>query len=149
MPVRPSLIRSIPFWILVVGSLAVTVAGAAIVFGTLPGMIAGLTDQTATTAQVYGGQSWIVVGAALLGAGAIGLVAVLALAVVSSLLRVVEAPQSAAIVADDELVVPGVYVAAPESSLVEEPVVAPVADDAAVAAAPESPVPNEETAHTR
>jgi len=88
MIVRPSLVRSIPFWILLAGSVAVTVTGAMIVAGTLPQMVAGLEDQTATTGQVYGGQSWIVVGAGLLTAGIVGVFAVLALAAARSFLAV-------------------------------------------------------------
>lgn len=85
MTSRPRLITSIPFWILLVGSLAATVAGGWIALTKVTTMVAGLTAQNATTADVYGGQSWIVIGGALLGAGLIGLVATLALAVLRAL----------------------------------------------------------------
>ncbi|MFS0733206.1 dinucleotide-utilizing enzyme [Microbacterium sp. 1P10UB] len=100
MIVRPSLTRSIPFWILLVASLAVTVAGAAIVATTLPAMIAGLDDQTATGGLVYGGQSWITIGSGLLAAGLVGLFVLLALAAARSFLPVVK-PTADAIEADD------------------------------------------------
>ncbi|AZS36633.1 hypothetical protein CVS47_01240 [Microbacterium lemovicicum] len=101
MNVRPSLTRSIPFWILLVASLAVTVAGAAIVATTLPAMIAGLDDQTATGGLVYGGQSWITIGSGLLAAGLVGLFVLLALAAARSFLPVATPTAEAVDVADD------------------------------------------------
>ncbi|PRB07306.1 hypothetical protein [Microbacterium sp. MYb64] len=78
--------RSIPFWILLAASIALVVAGLLTVLDHLGTMTATLKDGSATGLEVYGGQSWIVLGAALLGAGALGVLLTLALAVVSSLL---------------------------------------------------------------
>lgn len=84
MNTRPSLVRSIPFWILLVGSLASVGFGLWLMSDKLSVMISTLTDQSATGVEVYAGQSWIVVAAAFIGAGLVGLVAVLALAVARS-----------------------------------------------------------------
>jgi len=78
--------RSIPFWILLAASIALVVAGLLTVLDHLGTMTATLKDGSATGLEVYGGQSWIVLGAALLGAGALGVLLTLALAVVSTLL---------------------------------------------------------------
>ena len=78
--------RSIPFWILLAASIALIAAGLLTVLDHLGTMTATLKDGSATGLEVYGGQSWIVLGAALLGAGALGVLLTLALAVVSSLL---------------------------------------------------------------
>ncbi|WP_159500834.1 hypothetical protein [Microbacterium sp. 18062] len=85
MNTRPRLTRSIPYWGLVVGSAASVGFGVWLTVDTLGTMTAGLDDGTATTAQVYGGQSWIVFGAAFVAAGLVGLVAALALAAARSL----------------------------------------------------------------
>ncbi|UUT35231.1 dinucleotide-utilizing enzyme [Microbacterium elymi] len=84
MSARPRLVRSIPFWFLVAGSLAAVAVGGWLVLEKLTTMIVGLDANSATAADVYGGQSWIVVGAALAVAGLVGLVTVLALAVLRS-----------------------------------------------------------------
>lgn len=153
MTSRPRVARSIPFWVLFAGSLVATAGGAWISFSKLGTMIAGLTAQTATTAEVYGGQSWIVLGAALLGAGLIGLIAVLALAVVGSLLSpaaaTVEAVDDVAVAGDD---LPFVEVApvgaaapaAPTAVASDAPVIetaaeAPVADETDAEPAPADP----------
>lgn len=81
---RPRFTRSVPFWILLVGSLAAVAYGAWIVVDKIATMNTTLTDQTATGVEVYGGQAWVTLGAAIVGAGLIGLVATLALAVASS-----------------------------------------------------------------
>jgi hypothetical protein len=78
--------RSIPFWILLTASIGLIVAGLLTVLDHLGTMTATLKDGSATGLEVYGGQSWVVLGAALLGAGALGVLLTLALAVVSSLL---------------------------------------------------------------
>lgn len=85
MKTRFRLLTSIPFWVLVVASLAAIVGGLAIVLNGINAMEQVLNDPNATVVQVYVGQSWVVVGAAVLGAGAIGIVAVLALAAASAL----------------------------------------------------------------
>jgi len=73
MSTRPRLVRSIPFWVLIVGSLASSAAGAYLLLDRLGGMDARLTDGTATSNDVYVGQIWAVLGAILIGAGLIGL----------------------------------------------------------------------------
>lgn len=67
------LIRSIPFWVLVGGSVVATIGGAFLLISTLTSMLTTLTDGTATGADVYVGQVWAVVGAIIAGAGLIGL----------------------------------------------------------------------------
>ncbi|OZB82212.1 hypothetical protein [Microbacterium sp. 13-71-7] len=96
--------RSIPFWILLAASIALVVAGLLTVLDHLGTMTATLKDGSATGLEVYGGQSWIVLGAALLGAGALGVLLTLALAVVSSLLGAATAkPVEIAPLAVDDL----------------------------------------------
>lgn len=73
MSTRPRLVRSIPFWLLIVGSLASSAAGAYLLLDRLGGMDARLTDGTATSNDVYVGQIWAVLGAILIGAGLVGL----------------------------------------------------------------------------
>ena len=87
MKTRPRLVTSIPFWVLVVASLAAIAGGLAIVLNGIDAMEQVLNDPNATVVQVYVGQSWVVVGAAVLGAGAIGIVAGLALAAAATLTR--------------------------------------------------------------
>lgn len=84
MSYRPRLIRSIPFWILLVGSLASVAFGALLVVDKIAIMNTTITDQTATGIEVYGGQAWVTLGAALVGSGLVGLVATLFLAVAAS-----------------------------------------------------------------
>lgn len=86
MPIRPSLVRSIPFWILLAGSLASVIVGGLLVVDKIGIMSEALLAGTATVVEVYVGQSWIVVGGALIAAGLIGFVAALGLAVVKSLM---------------------------------------------------------------
>jgi len=87
MKTRPRLVTSIPFWVLVAGSLAAIAGGLAIVLNGIDAMEQVLNDPNATVVQVYVGQSWVVVGAAVLGAGAVGIVAALALAAATALVR--------------------------------------------------------------
>ncbi len=87
MKTRPRLVTSIPFWVLVVASLAAIAGGLAIVLNGIDAMEQVLNDPNATVVQVYVGQSWVVVGAAVLGAGAVGIVAVLSLAAATTLTR--------------------------------------------------------------
>lgn len=84
MQTRPRLVTSIPFWVLLVLSLASVIGGLVIVFQQIDAMQAVLNDPNATVVTVYVAQSWAIVGAALLGAGALGLVATLAVAAVVS-----------------------------------------------------------------
>lgn len=70
---RPRLTRSIPFWLLVAGSLASVGVGSYVLTNNIGTMVATLTDGTATGVEVYAGQVWGVLGAILIGAGLIGL----------------------------------------------------------------------------
>jgi hypothetical protein len=95
-PTRPALARSVPFWILLVASVALAAVGAVTIAQHLGSMTKTLTDGSATGLDVYAGQSWVVVGAVLLGAGVLGLLLTLALAAASALLiRTAPAPVSA------------------------------------------------------
>ena len=89
--------RSISFWILLAASVALTVVGALVALDHLGTMTAALNNGSATGLEVYAGQSWIVIGAALLGAGVLGILLSLALAVVSTVVRA--APESPAALA--------------------------------------------------
>lgn len=86
MTTRRSLTRSIPFWALVAGSAASIAFGIWLAVDKVATMSSGLLDGTATPVDVYGGQSWVTLASAFVAAGLVGLVAVLALAVVHSLL---------------------------------------------------------------
>ncbi|WEK60014.1 MAG: hypothetical protein P0Y60_11735 [Candidatus Microbacterium colombiense] len=81
-----SLTRSIGFWLLLVLSLATTAVGGWIVAGQLGTMTSTLTDGTATGVEVYVGQSLVVVGAALLAAGVLGILLAVALTAVQALI---------------------------------------------------------------
>lgn len=70
---RPSLVRSLPFWVLTAGSLASAGYGGKLLLDTLGTMTTTLTDGTATGVDVYVGQSVATLGAVLLGAGVVGL----------------------------------------------------------------------------
>jgi len=85
MPTRPRLIRSIPFWGLVVVSLAAIVGGWYITTDKIASMTTTLTDGTATGVDVYVGQSIAQLGAILIGAGVIGILLALGVAAVSTL----------------------------------------------------------------
>ena len=85
MPNRPRLVRSIPFWGLVLVSLATAVAGALLLVDKLGSMTTTLTDGSATGVDVYVGQSVAVLGAILLGAGVIGILLALAVAAAAGL----------------------------------------------------------------
>ncbi|OUI76227.1 dinucleotide-utilizing enzyme, partial [Streptococcus pyogenes] len=56
MTVHPRLVRSIPFWILVAGSVAAIGGGAYILVEKLSNMEATILDNTATGVDVYVGQ---------------------------------------------------------------------------------------------
>lgn len=92
---RPRLSRSIPFWILVVGSLVSIAVGSWLVVEKIATMTSKLSDGSATGVEVYAGQSWVVFGAAFVAAGLIGLVAVLALAAARSFIAAPLAPHVA------------------------------------------------------
>ncbi|HWI30822.1 MAG TPA: hypothetical protein VNT50_04985 [Microbacterium sp.] len=77
---RPPLVRSIPFWGLVVLSLASIAVGGWVALSQIGSMNAALTAGTATGVEVYGGQSIAVIGSIVLGAGVVGLLLALAVA---------------------------------------------------------------------
>lgn len=81
-----SLTRSIGFWLLLVLSLASAGVGGWLIAGQVGTMTSTLLDGTATGIEVYVGQSLVVVGAALLGAGVIGLLIAIALTAVQALM---------------------------------------------------------------
>ncbi|WIM26528.1 dinucleotide-utilizing enzyme [Microbacterium sp. zg-Y625] len=85
MTSRARLARSIPFWILVVGSLATAIAGAVMLFDRLTVMATALAAGTATGIEVYVGQVEAVVGGILVGAGLVGLALALTVASARSL----------------------------------------------------------------
>jgi len=84
MSTRPRLTRSVPYWLLIVGSLASSAGGAYLLLDRLGGMDARLTDGTATSNDVYVGQIWAVLGAILIGAGLVGLALALTLGALRS-----------------------------------------------------------------
>lgn len=81
-----SLTRSIGFWLLLVLSLASAAVGGWLVAGQIGSMTTTLLANTATGVDVYVGQSLVVVGAVLLGAGVIGILIAVALTAVQSVL---------------------------------------------------------------
>jgi hypothetical protein len=85
MPTRPHLVRSIPFWALVVASVATAAYGAVLLVDKLGVMTTTLTDGTATGVEVYVGQSVAVLGAILLGVGIVGILISLAVAAAATL----------------------------------------------------------------
>jgi len=85
MNARPSLVRSIPFWALLAGSVATAAAGAFTLVDKLGTMTTTLTDGSATGVDVYVGQSIAILGAVLLGAGVIGILLTLAVATAATL----------------------------------------------------------------
>ena len=85
MSTRPRLVRSIPFWGLVAVSLGTIAGGAYVLNGTLGSMTTTLTDGTATGVDVYVGQSVALLGAVLVGAGAVGILLALGVAAAATL----------------------------------------------------------------
>jgi len=81
-----SLTRSIGFWLLLILSLAATAVGGWLISGQLGTMTTTLTDGTATGVEVYVGQSLVVVGSVVLGAGIIGILIAVALTAVQALI---------------------------------------------------------------
>lgn len=90
MTVRPSLVRSIPFWILVAGSVATAAIGAWLTVDKLGIMTVGLADGSATPADVYVGQVWAIIGGILIATGIVGLALALVLAVLRSFVPVTD-----------------------------------------------------------
>jgi hypothetical protein len=85
MSTRPHLIRSIPFWGLVVVSLATVAGGWFITTDKIASMTSTLTDGTATGVDVYVGQSMAQLGGILIGAGIVGILLSLGIAALSTL----------------------------------------------------------------
>lgn len=81
-----ALIRSIPYWLLLVLSLATLGLGAWITTDQIGVMTTTLLDGTATGVEVYAGQAWVVFGGALVAAGAIGVFLALAIAAAKTLM---------------------------------------------------------------
>ncbi|MGO1919800.1 MAG: hypothetical protein ACTH07_00345, partial [Microbacterium sp.] len=69
-----SLTRSIPFWALLVLSLAAVAVGGWLVWDKTSIMQTTLLDGTATNVEVYVGQAWITAGSGVLAAGGVGVV---------------------------------------------------------------------------
>lgn len=99
MTARPRLVRSVPYWILVVGSVVAGGVGLWLTLDKLGVMTSSILDGTATGVEVYAGQSWAVLGSILIGTGLIGLALALTVAVFSSLVK----PEEPALVLADTL----------------------------------------------
>ncbi|AUG29993.1 MULTISPECIES: dinucleotide-utilizing enzyme [Microbacterium] len=87
MPNTARVNRSIPFWVLVGGSVVAIGGGVYLLVDKLTIMANTLTDGTATGVEVYAGQIWAVLGAILIGAGLIGLALALTLGTLGALVR--------------------------------------------------------------
>ena len=116
---RPSLTRSIPFWALVVLSLAAVAYGAWFALSQITAMTAALSGPAPTAAEVYGPQSLAIVGAVVLGAGIVGILLALALAALRAL--VPSEPLEVVEVAEQVDVHAGPWDAAPTGDLVVTP----------------------------
>lgn len=102
MSTRPHLVRSVPFWGLVVVSLATAAGGAYLLSDRLGSMTTVLTAGTATPVDVYVGQSMAVAGAIVLGAGIIGLLLALGIAALSTLRPRAEVEPTESLEANDD-----------------------------------------------
>lgn len=80
------LARSVPFWVLLLASLASIGIGLWLVLTKVSEMSATLADGSATYEQVYVSPAWIGFGGVLVGAGILGLLLVLTLAALRSAL---------------------------------------------------------------
>lgn len=121
MTVRPSLVRSIPFWILLAGSVATSAFGVWLAVNTLGTMSVALTDGTATPVDVYVGQVWAIVGGVLIATGIVGLALALVVAVLRSFVPVtdIEIIEGLDWTADDEGLVAAEAGDAEQSPVVE------------------------------
>mgnify|MGYP001091222464 CR=1 FL=1 len=123
MPNTARVIRSIPFWVLVGGSVVAIGGGVYLLVTKLTIMANTLTDGTATGVEVYAGQIWAVLGAILIGAGLVGLALSLTLGTLGTLLR--GASVAPAVVAEEIEVIEVVEPAAEAvSATVAEPAAA-------------------------
>ncbi|WP_243225803.1 hypothetical protein [Microbacterium sp. CIAB417] len=80
-----ALVRSIPYWLLLVLSLAALGLGGWITTEQIGVMTATLLDGTATGVEVYAGQAWVVFSGALVAGGIVGLFLALAIAAAKTL----------------------------------------------------------------
>ncbi len=94
-----TLTRSAGFWLLIVVSLAAVGVGGWMIAGQVGTMTTTLMDGTATGVEVYVGQSLVVVGAVVLGAGLVGLLLSLGLVAARTL---VATPVTAATIVEQE-----------------------------------------------
>jgi hypothetical protein len=140
MLTRPSLARSIPFWVLFVGSLASAAYGVLLVVSKIATMEADIKAQSATAAiTVYTGQSWVVLGAALVGAGLVGLAAALFLGVLVRFVPAADIEVVEPVVGvEDTTAAPGAPVTPATPAAESIPATPPVADAAEAPAAPAS-----------
>ena len=110
------LIRSIPFWVLVGGSVVAIAGGASLLISKLTLMASTLTDGTATGVEVYAGQIWAVLGAILIGAGVVGLALALTLGALRAIVTPAAAVEAPVWVEEVVEVVGAPAVAAPEAA---------------------------------
>ncbi|MCC2029867.1 hypothetical protein KEC56_10125 [Microbacterium sp. YMB-B2] len=75
-----------PYWLLLALSVASATVGGWLVWDNATTMQTTLLDGTATNVEVYVGQAWITAGAAILGAGVLGVLLALVLAAAKSLI---------------------------------------------------------------
>ena len=140
MTARPRLVRSVPFWVLVVGSVASVGVGLWLTLDKLGVMTASILDDSATGVEVYAGQSWAVLGSVLIGVGLIGLALALTLGVAASL---VTRDEPLVVVADtlDDDVIDEIKPGATETVVVDD-----VSVDEAALQADLDTVPDEQVA---
>ena len=129
--------RSIPFWVLVGGSVVAIAGGGTLLFTKLDTMATKLTDGTATGVEVYAGQVWAVLGAILIGAGLIGLALALVLGALGSLAAPTAVEVVEPIAWEEEVIVADV------APVADAPEAAPVADAPATDAPEAAPVHDE------
>lgn len=127
-----SLTRNLAYWLLLILSVASAAIGAWLITGQIGTMTTRLLDGTATNVEVYVGPSIVLVGAALLGAGVIGILLALVLAAAKALLP---APAPVAEVVD--VAAPADVASEPEADADENTDgAAETADDAETESAP-------------
>ena len=123
MSTRPRLIRSIPFWGLVVVSLATVAGGWFITTDKIASMTTTLTDGTATGVDVYVGQSLAQLGGILIGAGIVGILLALGIAALSTLRPHAPVEVVEPIAADAEADTTGAVTADSQPAVAAEPAV--------------------------
>ena len=109
-----SLTRNLAYWLLLILSVASAAIGAWLITGQIGTMTTRLLDGTATNVEVYVGPSIVVVGAALLGAGVIGILFALVLAAAKALL-----PTPAPVAEDADVAAPADVASEPEADAAE------------------------------